>query len=129
MDPLTQQFSMGATPLTMLLIVATIGICLNVALEQVFQTQLYQTYLGKGADGGGSKFFEAFELRPWIAMAAGITLAYGFNLQYFASSLAIDPTLLPSSSNTLDQTLTGLLISGGAKTYQTIKQRVELLKG
>lgn len=128
-DPLTTQFTLGATPLTMLLIIATIGVCLNVALEQIFQTRLYQAYLGKGLDAPTSKFFSNFDLRPWIAMGCGITLAFGFNLQYFASSLAIDPTALPGSSNMLDQILTGLLVSGGAKTYQTVKKRLELLKG
>ena len=54
------------TTLVQLAFVATI---LTVALEQIYDTNLYQKYLGKGLDGRESKLFKSFDLRPWIATA------------------------------------------------------------
>ena len=129
MDPITQQFTMMANPLSMMLVVATIGIALNVGLEQIFDTKFYRINFGKGLDGTGSRFFQVYELRPWVAMACGIAIAIGFSLQYFASALAINPADLPAGTNTIDNILTGLLISGGAKSYHKFKTRTEKMKG
>jgi len=60
---------------------------LTIALEQIFDTKLYQNYLGKGLDGKGSRFFTTFELRPWISSAVGIFLALSFEMKALESGL------------------------------------------
>lgn len=113
---------------------AFVAAVLTVALEQVFDTKLYQKYLGKGLDGEGSRFFRTFELRPWISTAVGIFLAFGFELKALASGLGpefINTTgTAAAEAEIVDKILTGLIIGGGTKTIKNLaKQFAAAQKG
>ncbi|TDI83999.1 MAG: hypothetical protein E2O78_07180 [Caldithrix sp.] len=101
------------------------AIILTVALEQIFDTNLFQKYLGKGLDGKGSKFLTSFDLRPWIATAVGIFLAFGFKMQAVKSGLGIADVegFLGAEAEIVDMLLTGLIIGGGTKTIVKIAKR------
>ena len=113
---------MGDVVLTLfrLTYVATI---MTVALEQIFDTRFYQKYFGKGENGEGSRFFTNFELRPWIAAAVGVFLAFGFKFRALESGLGdVDGsgTFLGNEAATVDMFLTGVIIGGGTKTIKKI---------
>ena len=117
---------MGDVVLTMvqLTFVATVQM---VALEQIFDTKLYQNYLGWGEDGKGSHFFSRFELRPWISSAVGIFLAFAFQLQALkfglgkgGDDMVLVSELIGESANQVDMVLTGLIIGGGTKAIKKV---------
>jgi hypothetical protein len=106
---------------------AFVATILTVALEQVFDTRLYQRFLGKGIDGNESVFFKGFELRPWISTAAGIFVAITFELQ--AISIGLGQGYLGSVNHAgavvddvkiVDMVLTGLVIGGGTKSVKKV---------
>ena len=109
---------------------AFMAIILTVALEQIYDTNLYQKYLGKGLDGKGSKFFKSFDLRPWIATAVGLFLAFGFQIRALQAGLGIDNAkgFLGAEAETVDMFLTGLIIGGGTKTIIKIAKRYGVTK-
>lgn len=97
------------------------------ALQVIYDTRFYQINFGKGPDGEGnntSRFFKRYELRPWIALALGVFLAYQFTLTAMIDGLGIDlATLVAVSGETavhVDKILTGISISGGCKTIKFI---------
>lgn len=94
------------------------------ALEQIFATRLYQKYLGKGIDGGGSVYCTGFELRPWISSAAGIFLAWMFDLNALVAGLGMNYADLVAVKGTaalsVDMVFTGLIIGGGTKAIKKI---------
>ena len=97
-------------------------------LEVLFETKLYQAYLGKGLNGDGSKFFTSFELRPWIAIAVGICVAWQFDLCAIIEGLnislpefaALSGTDSVDRINAIDRVLTGIVIGGGAKSIKAL---------
>jgi len=97
---------------------------LTAALQQIFDTKLYQKYLGKGIDGAGSVYCRNFELRPWISSAVGIYLAFAFQMKALSSGLG--PEFITPSSGTFDEAaivdmvVTGLIIGGGTKTIKKL---------
>jgi len=103
-----------------LLRLAFVSIVLMVALEQIFETKLYQKYLGKGENGDGSKIFKHFELRPWLSMLAGVIIAFKFGLTCLSAGLG--PAFISASqdANQIDMFLTGLIIGGGTKPIKKI---------
>lgn len=112
---------------------AFVAAVLTVALEQIFDTKLYQKYLGKGLDGNGSHLFKHFELRPWISTAVGIFLAFVFEMKAIESGLGsdfINPTgNAVADAAIVDMLLTGLIIGGGTKTvYKLGKQFADTQK-
>ena len=100
---------------------AAVAAVMTVALEQIFETRLYQSLFGKGVDGNPSKWAPAsFELRPWISIAVGILVAY------YAEGMAIMKMLgqeyatmvegqLGPDGVHVDFILTGLILGGGTK--------------
>ena len=116
--------------LVQLAFVATV---LTVALEQIFDTKLYQEYLGKGLEGeNGSKFFSNFEVRPWISTGIGIFLAFSFHLHAIKSGLGSEylASIGGSSqdSEIVDMILTGLIIGGGTKSVKKIASQFAATK-
>lgn len=112
------------TTLVQLAFVATVQ---TVALEQIFDTRLYQKYLGWGEDGKGSRFFSRFELRPWISSAVGIFLAFAFQLQALKFGLGkggddveLVSKLIGTAAGDVDMALTGLIIGGGTKAIKKV---------
>jgi len=103
---------------------AFVAAVLTAALQQIFDTKLYQKYLGKGIDGEGSIYCKNFELRPWISSAVGIYLAFAFQMKALASGLG--PEFITPSAGTFDEAaivdmiLTGLIIGGGTKTIKKL---------
>ncbi len=106
---------------------AFVATILTVALEQIFDTRLYQRFLGKGIDGNGSVFFKTFELRPWISTASGIFVAMTFELQ--AITIGLGEAYLGSVNHAgavvddvkiVDMVLTGLVIGGGTKSVKKV---------
>lgn len=125
MDPLSEAaLQVAAVPVTLigLTFVATIQ---AVGLEQVFDTRLFQRYLGKGVDGQPSIYFKGYELRPWISTAVGILLATTFQLHALSYGLAINPNSLAPGGALLDQILTGLIIGGGTKAVKGAWKRFD----
>jgi len=117
--------------LTMTLVqLAFVATVLTVALEQIFDTNLYQKYLGKGLDGQDTKdsrFFKSFELRPWLSTAVGIFLAFSFGMTAIESGLGSEFMTPPGDTGAeakmVDMVLTGLIIGGGTKTIKKIAKR------
>ncbi len=98
-----------------------IAVFMAVALEQIFDTKLYQKYLGKGLNGEGSKFFQMFELRPWLSSALGIFIAFSFNITALESGLGSEfMSETGYDAQILDMILTGLIIGGGTKTIKKL---------
>lgn len=108
----------------------------TVALEQIFDTRLYQYYLGKGPDGQGSRFFRHFELRPWISNAVGLLVAFKWELQCIGEGLKAGyldvwpqvsgnyPSVLDYPDVMLvDMVFTGLVVGGGTKAIKKIAKR------
>ena len=114
---------MGAA-LTNLVQLAYISALEVAVLQVIFDTPLYQSLFGKGKDGEGSRYFSQAEMRPWIAMALGITTAYMFHLTALVGGLGInlDDLLAVSGEAAVhfDRVLTGIAIGGGAKTIKAI---------
>ena len=109
---------------------AFVAIILTVALEQIYDTNLYQKYMGKGLDGKGSKFFKSSDLRQWIATAVGLFLAFGFKIQAIQAGMGIDKAegFLGTEAGAVDMFLTGLIIGGGTKTIVKIAKRYGVTK-
>lgn len=108
--------------ITTLLRLTFMAIILTVALEQIYDTNLYQKYLGKGLDGKGRKFFKSYDFRPWIATAVGLFLAFGFKIQVLQAGMGIDKAegFLGTEAEAVDMFLTGQIIGGGTKTIVKI---------
>ena len=110
---------------------AAVSIVMTVALEQIFETKLYQSLFGKGIDGRPSRWAPSnFELRPWIASAVGIELAFGFELMAITHILGmaygdvIGSQYLGAEAAILDYVLTGLILGGGTKSIKKIAKRM-----
>ncbi len=110
-----------------LLRLAFVAAVLTVALQQIFDTKLYQKYLGKGLDGEGSRYCRNFELRPWISTAVGIYLAFAFQMKALASGLGAE--FMKTTGGVCDEAaivdmiLTGLIIGGGTKTIKNLAKQ------
>jgi len=104
---------------------AFVAIAISVALEQVFDTRWWQKNMGKGIDGQPSRWLPNFELRPWVATAIGMILAYAFGLQFIKMGLNIIPETGPwwTWGNDLDKVLTGLILGGGSKAVIKFARR------
>jgi len=102
---------------------AFVAAVLTVALEQIFDTPLYQKYLGKGLNGEGSRFMKNFELRPWISTIGGMFLAFAFGLTALQSGLGsefINAETIGTEAEIVDKVLTGLIVGGGTKTIKKL---------
>ena len=113
--------SVGASVQALIQLYA-IAVLLSIALEQVFDNGLYQRLLGKGVNGKPSLLFPAAELRPYIATAVGVLVAFAAQLQALASVLQVDMASggLGTWGAVLDRILTGVLLGGGAKTVKKL---------
>ena len=111
--------------LVQLAFVATV---MTVALEQIFDTRLYQKYLGKGLDGQGSIYFRDWELRPWISTAAGVALAVIFRIRAIESGLGAEFLASAAAHGgeaaLVDTILTGIIIGGGTKSIKKVANRL-----
>jgi hypothetical protein len=117
--------------LTKLAFVATV---LTVALEQIFDTRFYQKWLGKGIDGTPSRFFQVFELRPWISSAVGVFLAWKLQLAAIAEGTSAAYIPIPDGLESvpdvlaIDFILTGLIIGGGTKAVKKVAKQFAATK-
>ena len=111
-----------AAALNNLFLLTYVAVGQTVALEQIFDTQLYQKWLGFGPDGKGSRLFSKFELRPWISAAVGLFISFRYGLQFVAPAI---PKLLPPGAEGLlvDMIITGLIIGGGTKAIKGIAKQ------
>lgn len=112
---------------------AFVSVIMTVALEQVFDTRLYQNYLGSGPDGKGSVLFKDLELRPWIATIIGIFLSFCYQLQAIKFGLGDEflgkASALNENAKIVDMLLTGLIIGGGTKSIKKIANRLAGVQG
>ncbi len=112
---------------TTLVRLAFMAAVLTIALEQIFETRLYQKYFGKGLDDKGSIFFKSFELRPWLSSGVGIFLALGFQMKALESGLGPDfistSSSISENAEIVDMILTGLIIGGGTKTIKKLAKQ------
>ena len=110
-----------------LLRLAFVAAVLTIALEQIFDTKIYQQYLGKGLDGEGSRYCRNFELRPWISTAVGIYLAFAFQMKALESGLGSEfintSGTIYADAAIVDMILTGLIIGGGTKSIKKIAKQ------
>ena len=107
---------------------AFVATLMTVALEQIFDTRLYQKYLGKGLDGAGSVYFRDWELRPWISTAAGVAIAVVFRIRAIESGLGSEFLASAASHGgeaaLIDTILTGVIIGGGTKSIKKVARRL-----
>ena len=90
----------------------------TIALEIVFENQLYQVLFGRGMNGEGSKFLNPWDIRPYVSIAAGVFIAFAFQVQLIhlgVPSLEANPNFIGKYGSQADMIFTGLLISGGTK--------------
>ena len=114
--------------LTTLVQLAYVSAVCSAALQVIFDTRLYQINFGKGPNGEGnhtSRWFKQYELRPWVAMALGIAIAYQFDLTMIIEGLEelkLADLIAVSGEQAVhvDRILTGLTIGGGAKTIKAL---------
>ena len=129
-----------AAVLTTLVQLAFMSSVLSVGLEQIFKTQLYQHYLGKGPLGEGSRFFTHFELRPWISLAAGLYMSIVFETMLIAQGTRAKYLEQWDSSRfesffeypeviVVDILLTGLVLGGGSGAIKMLAKRFMETRG
>ena len=113
--------------LTTLVQLAWVSALATASLEVVFQTRFYQINFGKGPEGMGnhtSRFFNTYELRPWLSVALGVFMAYQFGMMAISEGLGIDVADLLQLQGPVaihaDYILTGVAIGGGSKTIKAI---------
>jgi len=112
-----------------------LAIVLTIALEQVFDTDLYHSLVGKGVtkpDGTHvpSRFLPDVELRPYIATAAGIAIAIMAHLQILRAVLGVDmgDGAFGQAGAYVDRVITGIFLGGGAKTVKRLAKAVSEAK-
>jgi len=107
-----------------------LSIVLTIALEQVFDTQLFHRLLGKGTVKDGvvkpSVFLPYAEVRPYIASLVGIGVALIAHLEVLRSILNVDMASggLGEAGLYVDRVLTGIFLGGGAKTVKRVAKAV-----
>ena len=100
-------------------------------MDGLFTTKLFQKYLGKGENGGGSKIFKHFELRPWISNAVGVFIALTFGLTAIEAGLGtefVKTSLIETDGKIVDAVLTGLIIGGGTKRIKMLMKELQNVK-
>ncbi|GEM_PF-6765713 len=94
----------------------------TVALEQVFDTQLYQKWLGFGENGRGSRLLPTVELRPWISSAVGLFIAFHWEIQFPGKAL---PGAGGPDDLVVGCVMAGLIIGGGTKAIKKLLKDVK----
>ena len=85
----------------------------TVALEQIFDTPLYQRWLGWGVDGQPSKILKSFDLRPWISVGVDIYTCHLWGLQFPGQGL--NGYEVTGETTWVGILFAGFLIGGGTK--------------
>jgi len=105
---------------------AFVSAILTVALEQIYDTDLFNKLINKIAQKMPLIFKTENstgirDLTPWISTLFGIYIAYAFNIQALYQGLEINNSdQVKCFSPILDTIFTGMIIGGGTKTITRI---------
>ena len=108
---------------------AFISAILTVALQQIFDTDIYRSFTKKISElcpklfsitnKDGSK--KNRDLKPWISSLIGIYIAFAFNIQALYSGLNVqNPGQVNCLPKWVDLVFTGIIIGGGTKSLKNL---------
>lgn len=101
-----------------LMMLAFLATFQTIALEIVFENQLYKHFFGSGLDGNGSKYFSPWDIRPYVSIAVGLFISFAFQVQLIKigfPTLEANPNFMGNYGSQVDMILTGLMIGGGTQ--------------
>ena len=108
---------------------AFISAILTVALQQIFDTDIYRSFTKKISKLCPNYFSvknnddstKDRDLRPWISSLIGIYIACAFNIQALHSGLNVqNPGQVNFFPEWIDLIFTGIIIGGGTKTIKNL---------
>lgn len=123
MDLIAVPVALGATIAQLL----TISGLLTLVCKGLFDTRVFNKWVGKGIDGEPSRFLPAWDLRPVLAVVLGVWVAHEWNFLFIASVAGKTQAQLLDMSRSaleLDNVLTGIGLGLGPKFWLALGKRV-----